>query len=110
MIRYHFDLYSAGSPLGSLIVRFTKLQSARYEGHANGTGSGGFTIRATDTEASHINPDGDQYVRVVREDTVAETEEVVGGWFTDPIDVKLLDRSMTHRIEVDRCWCTGHPR
>ncbi len=99
MIRYHFDLYPRDDPRdGTLVVRFTKLQSAEYRGEANGTGAGRFSIRADDAEAQLIDPRGLQYVRVVREDTVAVTEVVVGGFFLDDGDFALLDENETRLL------------
>lgn len=100
MIRYHFDLYPRSNPkLGARLVRFTKLQSAEYRGEANGTGSGTFSIRADDSEAQFIDPAGLQYVRVVREDTVAVTEAVVGGFFLDSGDFSALDSLGTRLLK-----------
>ena len=98
-IRYHFDLYPRTDPKnGARVVRFTKLQSAEYRGEANGTGAGKFTIRADDAQAQLIDPDGLQYVRVVREDTVAATELVVGGFFLDSGDFSMLDERGTRLL------------
>ena len=99
MIRYHFDLYPRDDPRdGARVVRFTKLQSAEYRGEANGTGAGRFSIRADTAEAQNIDPAGLQYVRVVREDTVAETELVVGGFFLDSGDFTALDERGTRLL------------
>jgi hypothetical protein len=99
MIRYHFDLYPRDDPRdGARVVRFTKLQSAEYRGEANGTGSGRFSIRADVAEAQLIDPRGLQYVRVVREDTVAVTEAVVGGFWLETGDFTLLDEQGTRLL------------
>jgi hypothetical protein len=99
MIRYHFDLYPRDDPRdGARVVRFTKLQSAEYRGEANGTGSGRLSIRADAAEAQLIDPRGLQYVRVVREDTVAVTEAVVGGFFLDSGDFTMLDTNGTRLL------------
>jgi hypothetical protein len=99
MIRYHFDLYPRDDPRdGARVVRFTKLQSAEYRGEANGTGSGRLSIRADVAEAQLIDPRGLQYVRVVREDTVAVTEAVVGGFWLETGDFTLLDEQGTRLL------------
>lgn len=99
MIQYHFDLYPRDDPRdGTRLVRFTKLQSAEYRGEANGTGAGRFSLRADTTDAGFIDPRGLQYVRVVREDTVAETEVVVGGFFLDSGDFTALDEKGTRLL------------
>jgi hypothetical protein len=100
VILYHFDLYPRDDPRdGARVVRFTKLQSAEYRGEANGTGAGEFTIRADTAEAQNIDPRGLQYVRVVREDTVAVTELVVGGFFLDAGDFSMLDEQGTRLLK-----------
>jgi hypothetical protein len=100
VILYHFDLYPRDDPRdGARVVRFTKLQSAEYRGEANGTGAGEFTIRADVAEAQLIDPRGLQYVRVVREDTVAATELVVGGFFLDSGDFSMLDEQGTRLLK-----------
>jgi hypothetical protein len=99
VIRYHFDLYPRDDPRdGARVVRFTKLQAAEYRGEANGTGAGRFSIRADVAEAQLIDPRGLQYVRVVREDTVAETEAVVGGFWLEQGDFTLLDEQGTRLL------------
>jgi hypothetical protein len=100
VIRYHFDLYPRTDPKnGALQVRFTGLQEAEYRSEANGTGSGRFAIRASHSDADVVLPGGSQYIRVVREDTVAVTEAVVGGFFLDQGDVTVLDDNTSHRLE-----------
>jgi hypothetical protein len=80
-IRYHYDLYPRTDPRdGTRIRRFTKLQRAMYR-DVIGVGSGAADIRSTDTEAADLDPLGEQYVRIVREDTTAETELVVAGFW-----------------------------
>jgi hypothetical protein len=80
-IRYHYDLYPRTSPRdGARIRRFTKLQRAMYR-DVIGVGSGAADIRSTDAEAADLDPLGEQYIRVVREDTTAETELVVAGFW-----------------------------
>jgi hypothetical protein len=80
-IRYHYDLYPRTDPRdGARIRRFTKLQRATYR-DVIGVGSGAGVIRSTDSEADDLDPRGEQFVRVVREDTVAETEATVGGFW-----------------------------
>jgi hypothetical protein len=99
VIRYHFDLYPRDDPKdGARLVRFTKLQSAEYRGEANGTGAGRFSIRADTAEAQNIDPAGLQYIRVVREDTIAVTELVVGGFFLDTGDFSALDEKGTRLL------------
>jgi hypothetical protein len=99
MIRYHFDLYPRDDPRdGTRVVRFTKLQQAEYRGEANGTGAGRLSIRADVAEAQLIDPRGLQYVRVVREDTVAVTELVVGGFWLETGDFSLLDSQGTRLL------------
>jgi hypothetical protein len=99
MIRYHFDLYPRDDPRdGARVVRFTKLQAAEYRGEANGTGAGRLSIRADVAEAQLIDPRGLQYVRVVREDTVAVTEAVVGGFWLEQGDFSLLDEQGTRLL------------
>jgi hypothetical protein len=99
VIRYHFDLYPRDDPRdGARVVRFTKLQQAEYRGEANGTGAGRLSIRADVAEAQLIDPRGLQYIRVVREDTVAETEAVVGGFFLETGDFSLLDEQGTRLL------------
>jgi len=79
--RYHYDLYPRTDPRdGTRITRFTKLQAATYR-DVIGVGSGAGTIRSTDAEADDLDPLGEQFIRVVREDTVAETEATVGGFW-----------------------------
>jgi hypothetical protein len=80
-IRYHYDLYPRTDPRdGTRIRRFTKLQRAMYR-DVIGVGSGAADIRSTDAEADDLDPLGEQYVRIVREDTTAETELVVAGFW-----------------------------
>jgi hypothetical protein len=99
MIRYHFDLYPRDDPRdGTRVVRFTKLQAAEYRGEANGTGAGRLSIRADVAEAQLIDPRGLQYIRVVREDTVAVTELVVGGFWLETGDFSLLDSQGTRLL------------
>jgi hypothetical protein len=99
VIRYHFDLYPRDDPRdGARVVRFTKLQAAEYRGEANGTGAGRLSIRADVAEAQLIDPRGLQYVRVVREDTVAVTEAVVGGFWLETGDFTLLDEKGTRLL------------
>jgi hypothetical protein len=99
VIRYHFDLYPRDDPRdGARVVRFTKLQAAEYRGEANGTGAGRLSIRADVAEAQLIDPRGLQYVRVVREDTVAVTEAVVGGFWLETGDFTLLDEQGTRLL------------
>jgi hypothetical protein len=99
VIRYHFDLYPRDDPRdGDRVVRFTKLQAAEYRGEANGTGAGRLSIRADVAEAQLIDPRGLQYVRVVREDTVAVTEAVVGGFWLEQGDFTLLDEQGTRLL------------
>jgi hypothetical protein len=79
--RYHYDLYPRTDPRdGARITRFTKLQRATYR-DVIGVGSGVGVIRSTDAEADDLDPRGEQFIRVVREDTVAETETTVGGFW-----------------------------
>jgi hypothetical protein len=79
--RYHYDLYPRTDPRdGARITRFTKLQRATYR-DVIGVGSGAGVIRSTDDEADSLDPRGEQFVRVVREDTVAETEATIGGFW-----------------------------
>jgi hypothetical protein len=79
--RYHYDLYPRTDPRdGARITRFTKLQRATYR-DVIGVGSGVGVIRSTDAEADDLDPRGEQFIRVVREDTVAETEVTVGGFW-----------------------------
>jgi hypothetical protein len=106
-IRYHFDLYPRDDPKdGARLVRFTKLQSAEYRGEANGTGAGKLSLRSTTTDAGFIDPEGNQYVRVVREDdSVVDgatlsgfSELVVGGfWLTDG-DYEALSTQQTQLL------------
>jgi hypothetical protein len=99
VIRYHFDLYPRDDPKdGTRLVRFTKLQSAEYRGEANGTGAGRLSLRADTADAGFIDPAGLQYVRVVREDTVAVTEAVVGGFFLDSGDFEALSERGTRLL------------
>jgi hypothetical protein len=80
-IRYHYDLYPRTDPRdGARVTRFAHLQQARYE-DVIGVGSGVGVIRSSIAEADHLDPRGEQYVRVVRRDTTAETELVVGGFW-----------------------------
>ena len=98
-IRYHFDLYPRDNPKnGARLVRFTQLQSAEYRDEANGTGSGRISLRGDTSNAAFIDPDGLQYIRVVREDTVAATEVVVGGFWLDNGDFELLTERGTRLL------------
>jgi hypothetical protein len=82
-IRYHYDLYPRTDPRdGARVTRFAHLQQARYE-DVIGVGSGVGVIRSSIAEADHLDPRGEQYVRVVRRDTTAETELVVGGFWVN---------------------------
>ena len=114
VIRYHFDLYSYADPRdGARLVRFTHLQSARYEGHANGTGAGAFTVRGSSPDALILGgvgggSQGDSYIRVVEEDTDTETETVRGGIWIDPADVKLLDGRMTQLLTASGVGTLGY--
>lgn len=96
MIRYHFDLYD--DPEGALLVRFTQLQSAEYQGQANGTGAGRITIRATEAEAQFIDPNGLQYIRVVRDDE--STELVIGGFFTERGSYSILSGTSDKLLSI----------
>lgn len=98
MIRYHLDLYSRTDPVGTLIRRLDSIQEAEYRSEANGTGSGRVVLRASNAE--NISAGGSQYLRVVREDTVAATEKVVGGIFVDQLDIEVLDEKTTHRMTL----------
>lgn len=86
---YHFDLYPRDDPRdGARLVRFTQLQLAEYRDEANGTGSGRIALRADSDDAAFIDPDGLQYVRVVRDRL--GVENVVGGFWLDNGDFDLL--------------------
>lgn len=86
MVDYHFDLYPSDDPRdGAALVRFsadTALQSADYR-DVIGVGAGQFLLRATRPEAAFLEPAGEQYVRVVRDD--GSTELVIGGFWTNEI-------------------------
>lgn len=98
MIRYHFDLYPRDDPKdGIRLVRFTKLQRAAYE-DVIGVGSGIAVIRASDPEAEFLDPRGEDYVRVVEEDTDAETETVVGGFWNDKGRFAAINARNTERL------------
>jgi hypothetical protein len=80
-IRYHYDLYPRTDPRdGARITRFTKLQRATYR-DVIGVGSGAGVIRSTDPEADDLDPRGEQFVRVVRENTADASETTVGGFW-----------------------------
>jgi len=107
VIRYAFDLYPRDDPVaGSRILRFSKLQKAAARGEANGTGSGLFTIRATETEADSIDPAGLQYIRVVRINTAVVDgstlsgygEQVVHGFFLEKGDFEALTERSTKQL------------
>jgi hypothetical protein len=96
-VRYHFDLYPRDDPKnGARLVRFTQLQSAEYRDEANGTGSGRISLRGDTSDAAFIDPDGLQYVRVVRDRD--GDEAVVGGFWLDNGDFELLTERGTRLL------------
>jgi hypothetical protein len=97
-IRYRYDLYPRTDPRdGTRLVRFTKLQQATYR-DVVGVGSGALTIRSTEAEAEFLDPAGEQYVRVVREDTSDASELVVGGWWINKYSHKTADKTLSKRL------------
>jgi hypothetical protein len=97
-IRYHYDLYPRTDPRdGTRITRFTKLQAATYR-DVIGVGSGAGVIRSTDAEADDLDPRGEQFIRVVREDTVAETEATVGGFWINNVKHETAVARQTKRL------------
>lgn len=95
-IVYHYDLYPANDPRdGARLVRFTDLQDADYR-QVVGVGSWQAVIRANMAEAANIDPDGEQYVRVVRDD--GATEAVVGGGFISRMAYDAATASETKRL------------
>src|SRR5690606_34260967 len=63
---------------------------------ANGTGSGSLSLRGSSTDAAFIDPEGNQYVRVVRDD--GSTEKVIGGFFLESGDYKALTENSTELL------------
>jgi hypothetical protein len=97
-IRYHYDLYPRTSPRdGARIRRFTKLQEAIYR-DVIGVGSGAGVIRSTNAEAADLDPLGEQYIRVVEEDTVAETEAVRAGFWINRFNYDTAVARETKRL------------
>jgi hypothetical protein len=98
-IEYHFDLYPSDDPRdGTRLVRYsadTALQAADYR-DVIGVGSGKAIIGAD--LADDLDPAGEQYVRVVRDD--GSTELVVGGWWTNSIRYEAAVKDETRRLEV----------
>lgn len=100
-IEYHLDVYPADDPRdGARVVRLSAdnaLQSADIR-DVIGVGAGQFSLRATRSEAADISPDGEQYVRVVRDD--GSTELVVDGFWTNEIRYEAAVRNETKRLTV----------
>jgi hypothetical protein len=98
-IEYHFDLYPSDDPRdGTRLVRYsadTALQAADYR-DVIGVGSGRAIIGAD--LADDLDPAGEQYVRVVRDD--GSTELVVGGWWTNSVRYEAAVRNETRRLDV----------
>lgn len=106
MIRYAYDLYPSSDPKnGALVRRLQNLQAASYRKSA-GTGAGQIVLRGTSPDAFFIDAEGMQYVRVSRVDTSVVDggtesgfdELVVGGFFLEEGDFKLLDTNSTKRL------------
>lgn len=100
-VEYHLDVYPADDPRdGTRVVRLSAdnaLQSADIR-DVIGVGAGQFSLRATRSEADDISPDGEQYVRVVRDD--GSTELVVDGFWTNEIRYEAAVRNETQRLTV----------
>ena len=100
-IEYHLDVYPSDDPRdGTRLVRLSAdnaLQSVDVR-DVIGVGSGQFSLRATTTEAAFITPEGEQYVRVVRDD--GSTELVVDGFWTNQIRYEAAVRNETKRLTV----------
>lgn len=102
-IRYALDLYPRANPLGARVTRFGDLQDAGYYGARNGMGHGWFAMRGDSSDAGFVDPDGLQYVKVVRYDTAIVdagtlsgfSELVVGGFFTSRGKYLALTESNT---------------
>lgn len=108
MIRYAFDLYPRDDPIsGTRLVRFSDLQEAQYRGEANGSGSGSIELRATSSDAAFIDPEGLQYIRVVRINTAVVdggtlsgfSEKVVGGFFLENGDYAALTKTSSKLLK-----------
>src|SRR5688500_1065225 len=97
-IVYHYDLYPANDPKdGTRLVRFTDLQDADYR-QVVGVGSWQAVIRANMAEAAFIDPDGEDYIRVVRDD--GSTEAVVGGGFNSRTAYDAAVAAETKRLTI----------
>lgn len=100
-VEYHLDVYPADDPRdGTRLVRLSAdnaLQSADVR-DVIGVGSGRFSLRATTTEAGFLTPQGEQYIRVVRDD--GSTELVVDGFWTNEIRYAAAVRDETKRLVV----------
>jgi len=103
-ITYALDLYPAENPRdGERLRRFSQLQQVEIRAVRNGTGSGFISLRGNSVDAGFIDPDGNQYIRVVRIDTAivdAGTtsgfdELVVWGFFLEEGDFEALSANST---------------
>jgi hypothetical protein len=98
---YYLDLYPADDPRdGTRLIRYTAaehLQAADYR-DVIGVGSGQFKLSARLADAAHLSPNGEQYVRIVRED--GSTELVVGGIWTNQVKYEAAVTKETRRLEV----------
>lgn len=100
-IEYHLDVYPSNDPRdGTRLVRLSAdnaLQAVDVR-DVVGVGSGRFSLRSTRAEAAFLTPQGEQYVRVVRDD--GSTELVVDGFWTSEIRYAAAVRDETQELVV----------
>jgi hypothetical protein len=99
-IDYYLDLYPADDPRdGALLGRFdaTLLEDADYR-DVVGVGSWQAVLKASMAEAALIDPDGEQYFRLVRDD--GATEAVVGGGFDSRMAYDAAIAAETKRLTI----------
>jgi hypothetical protein len=99
-IDYYLDLYPAADPKdGALLGRFdaTLLEDADYR-DVVGVGSWQAVLKASMAEAALIDPDGEQYFRLVRDD--GATEAVVGGGFDSRMAYDAAVAAETQRLTI----------
>jgi hypothetical protein len=100
-IDYYLDLYPSDDPRdGTRLVRYTAgehLQKVDYR-DVVGVGSGLAVLSARLADAAFLDPEGEQYFRVVRDD--GSTELVVGGFWSNRVRYEAAFADETRRIEV----------
>lgn len=94
-----FDLHPRDDPRdGAALVTFSKLKAGEYRREWQGTGAGRIVIRADDPEAQHLDPRGNQYVRVY--DTDVSTTVPIGGFWTDPFELKAITEKGERELTI----------